>query len=756
MLEIPEEIKELYRKDNISVDTKVKLKLRFYGDDVDTLYPYETLWPAEDLFPEEHEGEPWLTIENDQIVTETFNLTESLSSSDEMEYGSCETAKFEITVADIIEELTGKEFMASITIGDYEMAFGVYTVESFVRQADRRKRKITAYDNMRKFDTDVAVWYNELVFPMTIKQFRDSLCAYVGVLQSQQTLVFDDLEISKTIEPEQISGRDVLQAICQINGCFGHVDKTGKLVYVMLQQTGLYPAEDLWPEETLYPSEFGSDGQPVEFVDYYKDLQYEDYLVDGISGLTIRQEEGDIGANVGTGDNPYIIEGNFLVYGKSAVELLNIAQSLLPYISGRIYKPATLECYGMPWLEVGDAIRVRTRDDMVETFVMNRIMKGTQALMDTIEATGSKAREEVFGINKKIIQLEGKSAVLTANVEEVSARVTDLKEETEAQFKITAEQISAEVKAREDGDTVLSGRIDVTDSNITAEVTRAKGEEEKLSGRINVTSEQITAEVTRATKAEGELSGRITVNADNITAEVTRAKGAEGTLSGRIDVTAGQITAEVTRATKAEGELSGRITVNADNISLKVSKGSVSSEISAETGQVTIRSNRLVVDSTNFKLDSLGNATFSGNVTGATVTGTSISGGTITGTNIYGGDDIPFSATRGRVRIGDFYVDDDYGRHIFQSYDEVTGMSTGDVSRGQLLLWAGYGMSSRGDAYFLVNNGGQTHVYGSLWLNGRNILDYIESSCTDDCDCDTGYEDPCDICSVVTYSGPMC
>lgn len=672
MLDIPEEIKKIYRLDNNSKEYSKKLKLRFYNDDVDVLYPYETLWPADDLYPEEHGEESlWLLIENDRIDTESLNITESLSSSEDMEFGSCESAMFEITVADVIEDVTGREFTATIEVGGYEMAFGIYTVESFVRQADRRKRKITAYDRMRKFDIDVAGWYNELVFPMTIKQFRDSLCEYIGVPQNQQTLLFDDMEISKTIEPEQISGRNVLQAICQINGCFGHIDKTGQLVYVMLQQTGLYPAEDLFPEETLYPSEYGGDGKPVEDVDYYKDLQYEDYLVGGITGLTIRQEEGDIGANVGTGENPYIIEGNFLVYGKSAVELLNIAQSLLPHISGRVYKPAKLQCYAMPWLEVGDAVRAQTRDDMVETFVMKRTMKGIQAMMDAIEATGAKQREEQFGINKKIIQLEGKTAVIITNVDEVSARVTNLKEETEAQFKITADRISA---------------------------------------------------------------------------EVARATGVEESLSSRITVEAGRITSEVTRATTAEGTLSSRITQTEKDITLKVSVGDVTRQLNSElkiTGNsIELTTGHFTVNAKNVSVDAKGNANFSGKVTGA-----EISGGTITGTNINGGDQIPFKATKGQVQIGDFYVDDEYGRHIFQSTDEVTGMSTGDISYGEWFLWAGYGYGSGSNNTVFAVNEGQVRIEGHLILNGRNIMDIINSSGGGGCSYDEDCDSSCDSCS---------
>ena len=68
------------------------------------------------------------------------------------------------------------------------MILGVYTVESYTRQSDRRKRKITAYDNMRLFDVDVALWYNELTFPMTLFEFRNSLCEYIGISQIQISL----------------------------------------------------------------------------------------------------------------------------------------------------------------------------------------------------------------------------------------------------------------------------------------------------------------------------------------------------------------------------------------------------------------------------------------------------------------------------------------------------------------------------------------------------------------------------------------
>lgn len=543
MLEIPEEIKKLFRADNQNQQTYKKFKLSFYNDTLETLYPSEILFPDESLFPSEH-GEPWLVIENNRIVSESLGIKESLSSGEDMIFGSCEGTQMEITVADVIDDITGKEFALTVEIGGYEMVLGLYTVQSFVRQSDRRKRKITAYDRMSWFNVDVSGWYNELAFPMTIKRFRDSLCEYIGIEQVSANLIFDSLQINKTIEPEQLSGLDVLKAICQINGCFSHVDKTGQLSYIQLQQTGLYPSENLYPNDDLLPSEYGGDGRPVEFIETYKQpMVYEDYLVEGISGLTIRQEEGDVGASVGDGDNLYTIEGNFLVYGKNSVELLNIAQTLLPHISGKIYRPATVDCNCMPWLELGDAIRILTRDDIVETFVMKRSISGCQNMRDKIESTGSKKYEEAFSIQKQIIQLEGKTAVIIKNVDEVSARVTDLKNYTEAQFKVTADAITAEVTRAKEAEGKLSVRAD----EISASVTNLRTDTE---AQFKVTSEQIALKVSK-----GEVSSQISIESGGVNISGNRltwnatnsSMSADGTLTcNNIVATNGKFSGNIT------------------------------------------------------------------------------------------------------------------------------------------------------------------------------------------------------------------
>ena len=45
----------------------------------------------------------------------------------------------------------------------------------------------------------------------------------------------------------------------------------------------------------------------------------------GIDRVQIRQEEGDIGAVVGSGSNAYVVEGNFLTYGMGSADLTKLA-----------------------------------------------------------------------------------------------------------------------------------------------------------------------------------------------------------------------------------------------------------------------------------------------------------------------------------------------------------------------------------------------------------------------------------------------
>ena len=411
---------------------------------------------------------------------ESAELTERLCSESELSFGRCEASTFKLRVRERIIPLAGKKITVSVTLEGAEEApfmMGVYKVDSDVPTADRRYRDIVAYDAMYDIlNAEVSGWYNSLTFSMTLRQFRDSFCAYVGVEQEEITLVNDDMTVEKTIDPGELPGKTVIEAICEINGCFGHIGRNGKLRYVVLEQMieGLYPADELYPSDDLYPAD--PLGTTEVSKSMYLSCQYEDFIVQHITKLQIRQEENDIGAIAGNGNNSYIIEDNFLVYGKSAVDLQTIADNVLSVISGVWYRPAQVEARGNPCLEVGDGILLYTSRETIYTYILQRTLKGIQALRDSYTAEGEEYRTgQVNGLQKQIIQLKGKTNTLTRTVDETRLEMKDINQNLSTQISINAQQILTKVSK----DNIVS------EINQTAESIKIKAERIDLVGIVN-------------------------------------------------------------------------------------------------------------------------------------------------------------------------------------------------------------------------------------------------------------------------------
>lgn len=506
-----------------------------------------------------------LTIETDDKTTkitnvelhqEQFELTESICSESELTIGSCEAAVLKFTVSNIFlpmkdKMITVKTVIDNNTANPFQI--GRYKVYSDTPTADRTKRDIVAYDRLYDvINADVAEWYNALLpekdSTTTMKAFRDSFFGYFGIEQADAQLVNDDMKVEKTVEPEELSGATVLNCICEINGCFGHIGRDGKFYYIYLEQEiqGLYPRNDLYPADDLYPREPKSTRVGKKL---YISAQYEDFLVKTIDKLQIRKEEDDIGVIVGSGTNAYVIQDNFLVYGKGSEELTGIANNIYGKIRGIIYRPFSADCKGNPCIEVGDAVRLPTRYEIIESYVLKRTLKGIQALRDEYEATGEEYRStQVNSVHKSIIQLKGKTNVLTRTIEETNSKITDVESGLSSEIKQTATDIRAEVKNTADG---LSSSIEQTANSIRSEVSDSVN---NLSSSIQQNAESIATEVKRANEAEGNLSTKITQTAESITSEVSKnyetkenATNTKTELESSIKQTADGFTAELSK-----------------------------------------------------------------------------------------------------------------------------------------------------------------------------------------------------------------
>lgn len=501
-----------------------------------------------------------INITNTELHQEKFELTESLCSESELTFGACEAGMIKFTVSNVFLPMKGKWLTAKMTLDGHEdkpFQIGRYKVYSDTPTADRTCRDVVAYDALYDIlSSDVTDWYNQILpqkdSKVTLKQFRDSFFNHFGVEQEEVSLVNDEMIIEKTVEVtasssgssdtaekstigEAISGKEVLYCILEINGCMGNIGRYGKFRYVYLTQEiqGLYPANDLYPADDLYPRNPKSTSISKS---QYISAQYEDYIVRTIDKLQIREKENDIGVIVGDDGNTYVIEGNFLVYGKGTKELNEIGEKTLSKIKGIIYRPFSADCKGNPCLEVGDAVRLTTKYELIETYILKRTLKGIQALRDDLEADGEEYRtSKVNGIQRSILQLKGKSNTLERSIEETKSTIVDVEKGLQSQITQTATEIRSEVKNTTDG----------------------------LSSRITQNSESITAEVNRANQKEGELAAAIQVNAAGITSKVSRDsviseinQSAEGVkiradlleLKGNVEMTDGYIQLEAVEA----------------------------------------------------------------------------------------------------------------------------------------------------------------------------------------------------------------
>ena len=429
------------------------------------------------------------TITNSELFAESMQLTESLCSDSELRFGACESSVIKFKIANVVIPLFGKWITVIMYLdGNRDIPFilGRYKVASDKPTADRSWRDIVAYDSMYDIlNADVSDWYNTILpnadSTVSMKTFRTSFIQHFGLEQEEIELVNDNMVIDKTIEPSEISGKDIITAICEINGCFGHIARNGKFKYIYLptdDRFGLYPRDTLYPDNNLYPRDSGSERI---FKSYYMSCEYEDFMTHEITKLQIRQEENDIGCVYGTGDNTYIIEDNFLVYGKTSNELDEIAKNLFPAITDRTYRPANVKAKGNPCYEVGDAINVSTKQELVETFILSRTLTGIQALRDTYSAKGKERYDEkVNSVNKSIIQLKGKTNKIIRNVEENRQEMLDITEGLHSMILQNANQIVMKVDSTT-GEIVL----------VELSVSPKKGSAFKVKAKnINMTAEE--------------------------------------------------------------------------------------------------------------------------------------------------------------------------------------------------------------------------------------------------------------------------
>lgn len=375
-----------------------------------------------------------------RIYSESLHLSEALVNSDSIEFVGCIASKFKIQVNNLKEDVKGKKVAVKIhTEGTEDEPVTLFNgiVDSAVKQSNKRVKEITAYDELyTRGNTEVAAWYKSLIFPITLKDLRDSLFGYIGLEQVETSLPNDDVSIKKQYDPNSLQALSVIKAICQINGVFGIVNREGKFAYRTLGdiEDGLYPG--FYPGPDAFPGvSLGTLGlnniDPTDF-SFYRSVSYEEFKVKPVDKITIRQSENDGGVTYGSGRNNYIIQGNMFAYGLSKDMLLQIAENIYPNVQGFSYIPFQSENNGLPYLECGvDAASYMMIDfDATEEsgeiiynrqnfYILNRELSGIQAIKDSYSAKGEEYQSEfITDLQTQIDTIKKKQSVSKQEIED--------------------------------------------------------------------------------------------------------------------------------------------------------------------------------------------------------------------------------------------------------------------------------------------------------------------------------------------------
>ena len=393
-----------------------------------------TLWASIDFGIDSSGAAVTYDIAATNIVANTTKLIQSISDAEQLKYGSVEPSMFEIQIAQDTAQVErveasaiagmgrgkiwdcaqGKKLTVYIKKGTIEHS-AEFFIKSIKGEGTTKFKTITAYDALSLFDKNVAEWYNGLNFnSLTLKAFRESLCTYCGVGFESVTLPNDSMTISRTMSATSITGRDILSACCELCGCWPKIDLwgTNKLKWVTLGATSC---------ETFNYSQYDYTFRP--------DSTREEYDCKGINAVIIRATDDDVGGHypATVQDNPYIIQGNFLCFGKSTAELTTIAQNIYNQIANKPYRPHKTVITGRPYLEPGDKVTVKFADGnggTFDTYILKRTMTGEAALLDTYEAKGEKEHREQYGISQQIQQIQGRTNELTRTVDETVNTIT--------------------------------------------------------------------------------------------------------------------------------------------------------------------------------------------------------------------------------------------------------------------------------------------------------------------------------------------
>ena len=359
-------------------------------------------------------------------------------------YGSACASIVEFTLMD----KTG-EFI--ITPGDsfnyYEEAddgsrkkIGLFSV-STVKKASPYSLAVTAADNMTELDKDLSTWLTELdVWPYTMNQLLAMTAEACGISVADGTeLINGEHTVPRFIMP--LTGRKMVQWICQANACFALMNENGVLTFRTLQERGDLTAA-------------------------IKKVTVSDFSTAPISRVVVKQSQNDVGVFWPKVEGEsYEILRNPLLATFSQETLLPVVQKIAEKVVGLTYTPSTIVAWD-PAAEyaAGDVFAFKQGKTEYKTIVFSEKRAGSTV---TLKSTGNSSRTAytaVYG-QDPVEVIQGRVAEIKVDLEGVSASLgetiiaVDSVRQSTSEVKQTASGLQLRVESTEKTVEGMTGRV---------------------------------------------------------------------------------------------------------------------------------------------------------------------------------------------------------------------------------------------------------------------------------------------------------
>lgn len=236
-------------------------------------------------------------------------------------------------------------------------------------------RNIVAYDAIHYYgDTNVAEWWTEFWKDKTyttLRELRLSLCQYVGIPSSTESLPNDSFIVNRNVTISMISFIDMLYYICELSGVIPNMNRRGILEYILL----------------------GDTDSAIDISGKYQSTasQFEEYTTDRIDQIQFLDANGDVYYTVGQGESAYTLGKNFLLFDKETAEVKALGEELLNAIGHVSYKPMSLVMF-VTALDLQLGQMVETSKGF--TYVMNNYLSGPTLIDQSISSNGSETLAE--------------------------------------------------------------------------------------------------------------------------------------------------------------------------------------------------------------------------------------------------------------------------------------------------------------------------------------------------------------------------